>query len=46
VAAFRYSRRVDYQPMSMARLAAFVRGEPDFDMRWRLVVEFLKEYHQ
>ena len=25
--------------------AAFVAGEPDFDMRWRLVVEFLKEYH-
>ncbi len=31
--------------MSMARLAAFIAGEPDFDMRWRLVVEFLKEYH-
>jgi hypothetical protein len=36
---------VDYQPMSMARLAAFIADEPDFDMRWRLVVEFLKEYH-
>ena len=46
MAACRYSERVDYQPMSMARLAAFVAGEPDFDMRWRLVVEFLKEYHQ
>jgi len=45
VAAFRYSVRVDYQPMSMARLAAFIAGESDFDMRWRLVVEFLKEYH-
>lgn len=45
-AAFRYSVRVDYQPMSMARLAAFIAGEPDFDMRWRLVVEFLKEYHR
>jgi hypothetical protein len=45
VAAFRYSVRVDYQPMSMARLAAFIADEPDFDMRWRLVVEFLKEYH-
>ncbi len=46
VEAFRYSRRADYQPIRMARLAAFVRGEADFDMRWRLVVEFLKEYHQ
>jgi hypothetical protein len=45
VAAFRYSVRVNYQPMSMANLAAFIAGEPDFDMRWRLVVEFLKEYH-
>ncbi len=45
VAAFRYSVRVNYQPMSMVRLAAFIAGEPDFDMRWRLVVEFLKEYH-
>jgi len=32
--------------MSMARLAAFVACEPDFDVRWRLVVEFLKEYHR
>ena len=46
VAAFRYSVRVDYQPMSMAGLAAFIADEPDFDMRWRLVVEFLKEYHR
>jgi hypothetical protein len=46
VAALRYSERMDYQPMSMARLAAFVAGEPDFDVRWRLVVEFLKEYHR
>jgi hypothetical protein len=37
---------VDYQPMSIARLAALIAAEPDFDMRWRLVVEFLKEYHQ
>jgi hypothetical protein len=37
---------VDYQPMSIARLAAFIANEPDFDVRWRLVVEFLKEYHQ
>lgn len=43
---FRYSVRVDYQPMSIARLAAFIADEPDFDMRWRLVVEFLKEYHR
>jgi hypothetical protein len=37
---------VDYQPMSIARLAALIAAEPDFDVRWRLVVEFLKEYHQ
>ena len=46
MAAFRYSVRVDYQPMSIARLAAFIANEPDFDVRWRLVVEFLKEYHR
>ena len=46
MAAFRYSVRVNYQPMSIARLAAFIVGEPDFDVRWRLVVEFLKEYHR
>ena len=44
--AFRYSVRVDYQPMSIARLAAFIADEPAFDVRWRLIVEFLKEYHQ
>ena len=43
--AFRYPVVVDYQPMSIAQLAVFVTGEPDFDTRWRLVVEFLKEYH-
>lgn len=32
--------------MSLAELARFVAAEPDFDTRWRLVVEFLKEYHQ
>ena len=32
--------------MTIARLAAFVAAEADFDVRWRLVVEFLKEYHQ
>jgi hypothetical protein len=37
---------VDYQPMSIARLADFIGDEPDFDVRWRLVVEFLKEYHR
>jgi hypothetical protein len=31
--------------MSIAGLAAFIADEPDFDVRWRLVVEFLKEYH-
>jgi hypothetical protein len=44
-AAFRYFVRVDYQPMSITRHAAFIADEPDFDVRWRLVVEFLKEYH-
>ena len=28
--------------MSIARLAAFIADEPGFDVRWRLVVEFLK----
>jgi hypothetical protein len=42
----RYPAVVDYQPMTIAKLAAFVAGETDFDARWRLVVEFLKEYHQ
>jgi hypothetical protein len=37
---------VDYQPVTIAKLAAFVAAERDFDVRWRLVVEFLKEYHQ
>jgi hypothetical protein len=32
--------------MSLAELAHFVAGELDFDARWRLVVEFLKEYHE
>jgi hypothetical protein len=32
--------------MSIARLAALIADEPDFDVRWRLVVEFLKEYHR
>ena len=32
--------------MSLAELACFITAEPDFDTRWRLVVEFLKEYHQ
>lgn len=32
--------------MAIAKLAAFVAAEPGFDMRWRLVVEFLKEFHQ
>jgi hypothetical protein len=37
---------MDYQPMSIARLAVLIAAEPEFDARWRLVVEFLKEYHQ
>jgi hypothetical protein len=32
--------------MSLAGLARFVVAEPGFDARWRLVVEFLKEYHR
>ena len=31
--------------MSLAELARSIAAEPDFDTRWRLVVEFLKEYH-
>ena len=42
----RYSVDVSYQPMSLADLAGFVAAEQDFDTQWRLVVEFLKEYHQ
>ena len=37
---------VSYQPMTLVELARFVAVEPDFDTQWRLVVEFLKEYHQ
>ena len=33
-------------PMTLASLARLVAAEPDFDSQWRLVVEFLKEYHQ
>jgi hypothetical protein len=32
--------------MTLADLARFLTAEPGFDARWRLVVEFLKEYHQ
>jgi hypothetical protein len=32
--------------MNLADLARFVAAEQDFNSRWRLVVEFLKEYHQ
>lgn len=46
VGRVRYSVVVSYQPMSLAELARFVTAEPGFDTRWRLVVEFLKEYHQ
>ena len=37
---------VKYQPLTLADLARLVTGERDFDSQWRLVVEFLKEYHQ
>src|ERR1700722_14592137 len=42
----RYSVIVSYQPMSLAELARFIAAEQDFDTRWRLVVEFSKEYHR
>ena len=42
----RYSVYVSYEPMTLAGLARFVAAEPDFDSQWRLVVEFLKEYHR
>ena len=41
----RYSVNVSYQPMTLAALARLVAAQPDFDTQWRLVVEFLKEYH-
>ncbi|MGH3418445.1 MAG: hypothetical protein ACRDOD_02425 [Streptosporangiaceae bacterium] len=37
---------MSYQPMTLAGLARFVAAEHDFDSQWRLVVEFLKEYHR
>lgn len=37
---------VIYQPMTLADLARLVTAEADFDSQWRLLVEFLKEYHQ
>jgi hypothetical protein len=37
---------VSYQPMTLAGLARFVAAETDFDSQWRLVAEFLKEYHE
>jgi hypothetical protein len=37
---------VSYQPMSLAELARFTAAKPDFDTRWRLVVECLKEYQR
>ena len=41
----RYPVNVSYQPMTLAVLARLVAAQPDFDTQWRLVVEFLKEYH-
>jgi hypothetical protein len=38
----RYSGDVGYKPMTLADVARFVGAEADFDVRWRLVVEFLK----
>lgn len=32
--------------MGLAELARFIAAEPDFDTRWRLVVEFLKLFQQ
>jgi hypothetical protein len=37
----RYSAVVSYQPISLTELAHFIAAEPDFETRWRLVVEFL-----
>jgi hypothetical protein len=42
----RYAVDVSYRPMTLADLARLVAAETDFDSQWRLVVEFLKEYHQ
>jgi hypothetical protein len=33
-------------PMTIAKLAAFVPPEADFEAPWRLVVEFLMECHR
>jgi hypothetical protein len=41
----RYPENMEYQPMTIVKLAVFIAAEADFDTRWRLVVEFLKEYH-
>jgi hypothetical protein len=41
-----YAVAVSYQPMNLTQLACFVVVEQDFDTRWRLVIEFLKEYHR
>jgi hypothetical protein len=46
LARIRYAVDVGYQPMTLADLARFVAAEADFAMRWRLVVEFLREYHR
>jgi hypothetical protein len=43
---FSYAEGVGYRPMSISQLARFIAAEPDFDTRWRLVVEFLKEFHR
>ena len=32
--------------MTLAALARLLADQPDFDTQWRLVVEFLKEYHR
>jgi hypothetical protein len=45
VEAINHSGTVDYQPMTIVALAVFLAVEGNFDVRWRLVVEFLKEYH-
>ncbi|HEX6527325.1 MAG TPA: hypothetical protein VF070_46040 [Streptosporangiaceae bacterium] len=37
---------MSYQPMTLAELARFIAAEPDFSTRWRLLVEFMKEYHR
>jgi hypothetical protein len=44
-ASFRYAVGMGYRAMTLADLARFIVAEAGFEGRWRLVVEFLKEFH-